>query len=110
VTAQQGLFLCQSSDWLPFEVALKNVLRSDREKRQQARLNGCPNQSFPAPTRLFKLVLSPEVRRDALRELHRMNINQATLFPGLDGFGRSLRTNFTIYQTGHFGDEFDAFI
>jgi hypothetical protein len=39
-----------------------------------------------------------------------MNINQATLFPGLDGFGRSLRTNFTIYQTGHFGDEFDAFI
>jgi FRG domain len=110
VTAQQGLFLCQSSDWLPFEVALKNVLRSDREKRQQGRLNGCPSQSFRTPTRLFELVISPEVRRDALRELHRMNINQATLFPGLDSFGRSLRTNFTIHQTNHFGDEFDPFI
>jgi hypothetical protein len=111
VTAQQGLFLCQSSDWLPFEVSLKNVLHYDHEKQQQARVkNSPPDESFPASKRLVKLVISPEVRRDALRELHRMNINQATLFPGLDGFGRSLRTNFTIYQIDSFGDEFDAFI
>ncbi len=36
------------------------------------------------------LVIWPKARLDLLRELHRMNISHATLFPGLDGFARSL--------------------
>lgn len=38
-----------------------------------------------------KLVLrGPELRKQALRELYRMNITHATLFPDLDGLARSL--------------------
>src|SRR5262245_16940682 len=37
-----------------------------------------------------KLVLRAKLRKRALRELYRMNITYATLFPDLDGLGRSL--------------------
>jgi len=40
---------------------------------------------------MAKLVLhGPELRKQALRELYRMNITYATLFPDLDGLARSL--------------------
>jgi hypothetical protein len=39
---------------------------------------------------LVKFVLSAEVREEGLRELYRMNITYATLFPDLDGLSRSL--------------------
>ena len=39
--------------------------------------------------------LNTEKRNEVLRELHSMNINQATLFPGLDGFAQSLRMRLT---------------
>ena len=38
-----------------------------------------------------------------------MNINYATLFPGLDGFARSLGTNVTVSGLHYFGgDQFDS--
>ena len=40
---------------------------------------------------LVKLVLPADrIRRTAMRELYRMNLTNATLFPGLDGLARSL--------------------
>jgi hypothetical protein len=39
---------------------------------------------------IVKLVLRAKLRRQALRELYRMNITYATLFPDLDGLARSL--------------------
>jgi hypothetical protein len=40
---------------------------------------------------IFKFVLdTKKMRRDAMLDLYRMNINNATLFPGLDGLARSL--------------------
>lgn len=39
---------------------------------------------------IIKLVLRAGIRREALRELYRMNITYATLFPDLDGLARSL--------------------
>ena len=41
---------------------------------------------------VIRIGLSPLLRRAALDDLHRMNVTAATLFPGLDGFGRSLQT------------------
>lgn len=32
----------------------------------------------------------PDLRKKILRKLHRMNMNRATLYPGLDGFAQSL--------------------
>ncbi|MBY0506530.1 MAG: FRG domain-containing protein [Bryobacteraceae bacterium] len=45
---------------------------------------------------LRKLVLKPQARLELLRELKRMNITGASLFPGLDGFSRGLRINLEL--------------
>ncbi len=40
---------------------------------------------------LLKLqIRTSKVRKEALWDLYQMNINQATLFPGLDGLARSM--------------------
>jgi hypothetical protein len=43
--------------------------------------------------------ITKETKRDFLRSLHRMNINRATLFPGLQGFAESLRTRIPHYPS-----------
>lgn len=40
---------------------------------------------------LVKVELSNGLRREILQDLNKMNINRATLFPGLDGFAQSLK-------------------
>ena len=37
-----------------------------------------------------RVLLGPEVRREAMHELYRMNITHATLFPDLEGLARSI--------------------
>jgi hypothetical protein len=44
--------------------------------------------------RLIKVVIPGAGVRQLERELDQMGINSASLFPGLDGFGKSLRTHF----------------
>lgn len=39
---------------------------------------------------VLKLVIPSGLRRQAIEQLNSMNVNSATLFPGLDGFARSL--------------------
>ncbi|MFN7117713.1 MAG: FRG domain-containing protein [Saprospiraceae bacterium] len=77
---QQGVFLSQTRLFkedgvtlLPFEDALRETL----------------GQEFD-PSWILKCVIPTEYRLDILRELNAMNINDATLFPGLDGFARYL--------------------
>jgi hypothetical protein len=41
---------------------------------------------------LLKLTIEPDVRPLAIEDLRYMNVTEASLFPGLDGFARSLRT------------------
>jgi hypothetical protein len=77
---QQGLFLCPFAVGLglAFEGALVNVL-------QRARSSAGGGQEL-----LYKLVIEPPAHPHVLRELHRMNVNYASLFPDLDGLARSL--------------------
>ena len=100
VTSQQGLFLCPNSHsrFPGFEIALKQTLASERERTRQLLTKELPSRSpeEPTPACLYKLLISPTVRSSVLKELHRMNINSATLFPGLDGFVRSLGTTLTF--------------
>ncbi len=74
IVTQQGDCLCPSDISKTFEENLAAVL-SDKHK-------------------LYKYIIKwdPEERRDILLNLHRMNINRATLFPGLGGFAQSLKT------------------
>ena len=75
LSVQQGIFLRASPPNWPFEDALIYVL-ANREDGQSAALH--------------KLRIDPEERLHLLEELHRMNISAESLFPGLDGFARSL--------------------
>ncbi len=42
-------------------------------------------------TRLLKLVIEPELKADFLLRLRTMNVSANSLFPGIDGLGRSVR-------------------
>jgi len=72
---QQGIFLTPTNLKKTFEENFSTLLN-----RRDAR------------GRLWKIRIKTSVRskKDILRNLQRMNINDATLFPGLDGFARSL--------------------
>jgi len=69
---QQGLFLCPGDVRYTFETNL-GAFSTRRSS-------------------LIKITIPIGCRTRALRDLHRMNMNAATLFPGLDGFARSMWT------------------
>jgi len=74
--AQQGAFLLNLSPTGGLDLSLLKMLQD-------------PNPPDRAP--LYRLRVAKEVRLDFLKNLNRMNINSASLFPGLEGFARSLR-------------------
>lgn len=85
VVAQQGVFLCHLSQSEAFDYALLQMMLT------------------PMPPRLpviWQVVIKPAERVRFLRELHRMNIHGASLFPGLDGFARSLKVRLQIEIDG----------
>ena len=84
---QRGMFLCQNTLFGPFDAALKNVVRHAKQD---------PETTTPV---LFKLTITPATHPYVLRELHRMNINYATLFPGLDGLALRCATVSKIRAT-----------
>jgi hypothetical protein len=49
---------------------------------------------------LRKLVVGRDLRIKFLKNLRAMNIHRASLFTGLDGFGRSLRLDLEIKVKG----------
>jgi hypothetical protein len=76
LTIQQGLFLCPAQVREGFE-----------DNLQAMSLTG---------TKIEKLVFAASLREDILADLNKMNINRATLFPGIDGFAQSLAVNVQI--------------
>jgi hypothetical protein len=84
---QRGMFLCQNTLFVPFDTALKNVVRHAKQD---------PETKTPV---LFKLTITQGAHPYVLRELHRMNINYATLFPGLDGLALRCATVSKIRAT-----------
>jgi hypothetical protein len=72
ITIQQSTFLYPGDIRCPFEENIKA-------------LAGWENEDH-----IVRLIIRPEKRLEFLQRLHRMNITEATLFPGLDGFARSL--------------------
>ena len=75
IEIQQGLFLCQGSN----EMFSENV--------------GAMNDSSG---NIVKIIVSPKARKEAIIDLNKMNINNATLFPGLGGYARSIKNKVWI--------------
>ncbi len=100
LSAQRGLFLCPGDLDATF---MKNLL---------------PDKSRPDKERVVRVLIDYSLKTNGLRELRRMNVNAATLFPDLAGFALSLHDwfylplNFTekdlrLVIEGHFpGDRY----
>jgi hypothetical protein len=83
LTQQQGTFLCPGDIERPFMDNLRAVLPA----------------GDPGVFREYALELRPPERADILARLNVMNMNHATLFPGLEGLARSLRTRLGADET-----------
>jgi len=93
MVTQQGVFLCpgKSHYWDSFEMNLLSIVT----------LTNLPDYIEPAwnPPLIYHLTVPATLRAEILSELNRMNINRATLFPGLDGFAASLASALTVRRT-----------
>ena len=80
---QQGVFLAPGDVTRSFMDNL-HVLFSSKNSRDH----------------FIKLILDTDLSftKEAISELHRMNVNRATLFPGLDGFATSLGNSVVIHE------------
>lgn len=81
MAAQQGHFLCSLRLDIHFTSLLLGMLLHPSHVRRQV---------------VSKVVIDKDQRIPFLKELRRMNIHSASLFPGLDGFSRSLAENLAI--------------
>jgi hypothetical protein len=92
---QQGLFLFPCDIRTTFEKNLSETFdfSSDLfEKDDVKSIDELANTEIEKVA-VVKLVLPRQFHAYALRDLQRMNVTAATLFPGLDGFARSLSLN-----------------
>lgn len=83
LAVQQGMFLCPFSLKLSFEemfVIPEGFAATFDQKNDSLRTDFAQ-----------KFVIAPGARSEILRELHRMNISSAALFPGLHGFARYIK-------------------
>ena len=94
LTIQQGTFLCPGDIERPFIENLRAVL---------------PDEDGAA-YRQLTLKLSRADRSDVLARLNQMNMNHATLFPGLEGMAHSLRTRLASDETLLFAPEADRLL
>ena len=81
IAAQQGLFLCRLLHMAPFSQTLMRMMMVPQT----------PDQPV-----VRKLEVGGNQRTVFLKNLRAMNIHRASLFPGLDGFGQSLKINLEL--------------
>lgn len=75
LTIQKGVFMCPGDVTLSFEENLRFLTGWNKKQN------------------IVKIIIPQKFRRDILDILHDMNISRATLFPGLDGFAKSLKVS-----------------
>jgi hypothetical protein len=81
MVAQQGIVLCKLLHFWLFDRVLVHMMSSP----------DVPDQPV-----LRKIIVGKSLRIDFLRHLREMNIHSAALYPGLDGFGKSLKLDLEI--------------
>jgi hypothetical protein len=118
LASQQGLFLCPLSVDIPFMPSLAatfnlpdSVFSSAQAEDYDVRTH--TKQALQERV-VIKVLLPLSIHHDALQDLWNMNVSAATLFPGLDGFARSMHYFLRIdnlwdikfqseYRSGAFG-------
>lgn len=99
---QQGVFLCPGAVRCRFEDNLADLQYDD--------VSGLRVPVLDAAKRLFRIDIStsPQTKKEILQQLSRMNISNATLFPGLQGFARSLEAALAFPHTLEYGDTYES--
>ena len=93
---QQGLFVMPCSLQLDVQTCLFNAI-NDKDlvvKRVDYDRAHLQLGTFPVAGKVLKMVLPKAIHTDARKALRSMNIEASSLFPGLDGFARSLHSHF----------------
>ncbi len=90
LSIQQGLFLVPCDLGVPFEENLAAVFGLPPDFLRRGHLIEWGGDALPPDAAIVRIELSAGLHTDALRDLHAMNVTSASLFPGLDGFARSL--------------------
>jgi hypothetical protein len=91
LSAQQGLFAIPFEVQQSFEYNLSLTLHPFLKSLPETKiLYDIDLSELNGNCALFKIKLSRDLHFEIKRDLAKMNINAATLFPGLDGFSRSL--------------------
>ena len=76
---QQGVFLCPGNIKKSFEENLRSTFDNDDKKIKNH-------------LKCISIDLNGGFKNKILKMLHRMNMNYATLFPGLEGYARSMKS------------------
>lgn len=93
---QQGLFVMPCSLQLDVETCLFNTIHSPNAVVCRVEYDRAHLQlgTFHQAGKVLKIVLPKAIHTDARRALRNVNIDAASLFPGLDGFARSMHSYF----------------
>jgi hypothetical protein len=110
LSIQQGLFLLPCDISSSFEENLAATFGSSPEVFQRpeemaisaANLGGFDKRNYY----IFKIIIPYKSIRTALEDLQKMNVTSATLFPGLDGFARSLYSHLRAISTAEPDEEY----
>jgi len=96
--SQQGLFVMPCSLQLDVETCLFNTLHAPNAVVNRTEYDKAHLQlgTFHQAGKVLKIVLPKAIHTDARRVLRNMNIDAASLFPGLDGFARSMHSYFWL--------------
>ena len=94
LAVQQGLFLCPLSVDIPFMQSLAATfglpLSAFDDTKTQNYDAAIHTKQMLREAAVIKVLLPLAIHHDGLQDLWSMNVNAAALFPGLDGFARSL--------------------
>ena len=111
LSIQQGLFVFPCNLTNSFINNLNSTLENDDNnlslKRYRIEITDKIDYSIFNQWPLIKIIIPHDCHNSALYDLKNMNITAATLFPGLDGFARSLALYF---RTNIFDGEFERVI
>lgn len=98
ISIQQGLFLFPANIITSFEANMCSFFEFrfnnlNDENATRVKLRGIDDSDL-SKAAVLKIILPLDLHSQALFELTKMNVTSATLFPGLDGFARSLSFRF----------------